>query len=234
MIRTRVTALLLLCAPACAPIVTHGPRVEPGFSVTSTVGVPHAFCDSACGLELAPQLGFGARWGRAADPGRAGYSITGTFSSSIISSEADLYVQAPERSDWAMGGGVLLSPNHVMPYVQAGLMDAGGAGFYTTQGFVVMAERPRQFGLIDEPSHLVRPRYWAPTLAYRMNTRRGAIHLYVSGALGWMDRVPQGGTTAGREPVRGLMAGISAEQPISFPLFMATPPPPPGPPPPEH
>jgi hypothetical protein len=109
---------------------------------------------------------------------------------------------------------VLLSPAHVMPYLQAGWVDEEGSGFYTTQGFAVLLPRPRHwnFDEIDEAS----PRYWAPTVAYRSAYSGGAIHFYLSGALGWMD-IDVGdpfdldANRSVRQPVRVLLAGITFE-----------------------
>jgi hypothetical protein len=223
---TRHLAVLFLLAPAaCAPIVTHGPRVEPGLHATGTFGVARSACDTACDIEVLPQIGIGARYGRAAEGGRVGYSIGGTIALRIESSDLDAYLQLPTAPNWAAGGGVLLSPMHLMPYVQAGAVDADGSGFYTTQGFTVMAPRPKDWWIEEEVD--VAPRYWAPTLAYRAAHRDGALHVYVSGMLGWMD-VPAGEGSR-REPVRVLMAGLSFERHIRRSV---TPIPPPQPPPP--
>ncbi|HEU0299213.1 MAG TPA: hypothetical protein VFR37_07155 [Longimicrobium sp.] len=218
----RPLAVLLLLAPAaCAPIVTHGPRVEPGLHFTGTLGVARNACDTACSLDILPQIGMGARYGRAADDGRPGYSVAGTLALGLVSSELDAYVQAPTSPSWAAGGGLLLSPAHVMPYLQAGRVEEDGSGLYTTQGFAVLASRERVFD-IDEDLE-VAPRYWAPTLAYRAAYRGGAIHVYLSGAVGWMDvRAVEGQSR--REPVRLLMAGLSFEQRIRGTLLPILPP----------
>lgn len=213
---TRLFIILMLLAPAaCAPIVAHGPRVEPGLRLAATAGVARNLCDTACALSWVPQLGLGARYGRPAAPGRVGFSVGGMLSAAITSSELDLYVQAPGSTAWAAGGGVLLSPSHLMPYLQAGRMDAGGSGFYTTQGFALMASRPRHWNL--EELEEVAPRYWAPTVAYRAAQGDGAIHFYLSGAFGWMHVTPVDPSDpdrdfpSTRQPVSVLMAGISFE-----------------------
>jgi hypothetical protein len=221
MIVRRFAALLLLCAPAaCAPIVTHGPRAERGLQLTATLGMPRELCDTSCLVELIPQLGFGARVGRPAEGGRMGYSIGGTFSASIFASEADLYLQAPTAPDWAAGGGVLLSPMHVMPYVQLGRMGADGSGWYTTQGFAILAER-NNFRWSGEGSDLVSPRYWAPTVAYRFAHRGGAVHLYVSGAFGSAN--PPSTSPIDDAPVRTVMAGVAVETYIRRPIMLGPP-----------
>lgn len=235
MIIRRTFVLLLLCAPvACAPIVTHGPRPERGLQVTATAGLPRNFCDSNCALDLIPQYGFGARYGRPAENGRPGYSVSGTFSIALVSTEADLYVQAPTAPEWAAGGGVLLSPVHVMPYVQFGRMHAKGSGFYTTQGFAWLAERSNGLWIDGETTAMVTPRYWSPTVAYRVPHRGGAFHLYVSGAFGRMDlehvgRPPGSPAPPRSAPVRAVMAGISVERNVRTPIMLGPPPPPRGP-----
>lgn len=214
-------ALVLLCAPAaCAPIVTHGPRVERGLQLTATAGLPQALCDTSCLADLIPQLGFGARVGRPAEGGRMGYSIGGTFSASLFASEADLYLQAPTAPEWAAGGGVLLSPMHVMPYVQLGRMGADGSGWYTTQGFAILAER-NNYRRSGESIGLMSPRYWAPMVAYRFAHRGGAVHLYVSGAFGSANPA---GTARFDEALRTVMAGIAVEKHIRRPILLGPPP----------
>lgn len=221
--RFRVPALVLLCVPAaCAPIVTHGPRPEPGVQVMATLGIPQELCDSGCEVELIPQLGFGVRSGRPAENGNFGYSVTGTFSASILATEADLYVQAPTAPEWAAGGGVLLSFAHVMPYVQLGRMRADGSGFYTTQGFALLTQRTN-FSFTGRDNFLITPRYWAPTVAYRFAHRDGAVHVYLSGAFGSAGAddggLPPEIPSRGSVPIRQVMAGVTVEH------FVRRPPP---------
>lgn len=209
--------LLLLCAPAaCAPIVTHGPQPERGWQAVATIGLPYPLCDIECEVNLMNQVGFGARYGRPAENGKVGYSLGGTLSLGMVSSELDLYVQAPTDPEWAVGGGLLLSPAHVMPYVQIGQMQASGSGFYTTHGFVWMPERTDATGMDYEPRAYVKPRYWTPTVAYRFARRRGAVHLYLSGAFGTMTLRDASGwdqrPVPGRASVNYVMGGISIER----------------------
>lgn len=215
----RISTLLLLFAPACAPIVTHGPRPEPGLQLTATGGIAYPLCDGACDVVLFNQIGVGARYGRPAEDGKVGYSVGGTLSLGVISSELDVYVQAPNTPEWDVGGGVLLSPGHVMPYVQLGQMRANGSGVYTTHGFVWMPERPDVIWMDAETSVYVTPRYLSSTVAYRFAGRRRAVHLYVSGALGTMGvrdaaRRPGEAPLPGSAPVRFIMGGITLEQGI--------------------
>lgn len=146
-------------------MVTHGPRVEPGFATTITLGGGYAPCDTlTCDLELLPQGAIGVRLGRAAGETRPGFSAGINLSASLLSSDLDVYVQAPAgatRLD--AGGGVLVSLAHTMPYVQVGRMREDGSGWYTTQGFVWMARRPSTYDLFnvsppDDPAGTGRPR----------------------------------------------------------------------------
>lgn len=204
-------------------MVTHGPAVLGGTHVVVTAGAGTAVCDSAaCDLDLLPQGAVGIHTGRAATGTRPGFQLGVNASVNLISSELDLYVQAPTgytRLD--AGAGVLLGGAHVMPYVQAGRMRArDGSGFYTTQGFVWMMRRPANYGLFagephDGPDELA-PRYWAPSIAYRTGGNHG-LHLYVSGAFGTANayEFPMDGGSGmvklDRQPVRTLMAGVVFE-----------------------
>lgn len=217
-------ALLVALGAACAPIVTHGPRVERGTRFTLTAGPSYSACDTlACDLELLPQAALGIRGGRPATEGRAGFSVGTNLSINLFSSDLDVYVQSPVGVvPVDAGGGVLLSPAHAMPYVQAGRMRENGSGWYTTQGFAWMTRRPTEYTLFpragaDPAPAEIRPRYWAPSLAYRGGGRR-ALHVYVGGAFGSGDVYdyvdsPQGSQLrkVGTQPVRVLMAGVSLE-----------------------
>lgn len=216
----RILALLLLCATvACAPIVTHGPRPEPGLQLIATGGLPYPLCDVECEILLVNQIGFGARYGRPAENGKPGYSVGGIASLGGISSEVDLYVHAPTTPEWDGGAGILLSPSYVMPYVQLGQMRANGSGLYTTHGFVWMAERSDAMWIDGEPRAEVTPRYLSSTVAYRVAHRYGAVHLYVSGSLGTMDVRdvswrPDDPPLPETAPVRFIMGGVTLEHRI--------------------
>jgi hypothetical protein len=211
--------LVLACTAACAPMVAHGPRVEPGVAVVVTAGGGLPACDSAvCHLDLIPQAALGLRGGRTATETRPGFSAGANLALNILSSELDLYAQAPTgftRLD--MGAGVLLGAAHTMPYVQLGRMLDDGSGFYTTQGFVWMMKRPASYRLFGEEGSAdeLRPRYWAPTVAYRTAGRRG-LHLYLSGAFGLADEysLADDGLAkerVGTQAVRVVMAGAVLE-----------------------
>jgi hypothetical protein len=215
--------LALACAAACAPVVTHGPAVLGGTHVVATAGAGVSPCDSmTCDLELIPQAALGIHTGRAATGTRPGFQAGVNAALNLMSSELDLYVQAPTSyTPFDVGTGVLLGGTHVMPYVQAGRMSASnGSGFYTTQGFVWMFRRPPDYGLFDaapddRPDEL-EPRYWAPSVAYRTGGNHG-LHVYVSGAFGTARAYVfpmDGGSEMVRlenQPVRTLMAGIVFE-----------------------
>jgi hypothetical protein len=227
----------------CAPIVTHGPRVEPGFTFYGTAGGGRQLCDRPeCDTELVPQQGAGVRYGHAASASVPGLSAGLTVSTGWESSEVDLYAQGPSGfTPFDAGAGVLLSPAHVMPYVQAGRMKPDGSGWYTTQGFAFMASRPASWSwsLDGGPSEeRVTPRYWAPTVAYRARGRYG-VHFYVSGAFGTADAKKYRGDEPGfrtvRQPVRSVMMGMVFDvQPASPPRpLLPSPRPVPAPPPAE-
>jgi hypothetical protein len=224
--------VLLACAAACAPIVTHGPRVQNGFSFHATAGGARHLCERpTCDTMLVPQQGAGVRYGEAATDSAMGTSVGLTVSTFIISSELDVYVQAPAsltRLD--AGAGVLLAGTHVMPYVQAGRMRPDGSGWYTTQGFAWLSRRATDWSWEGAGVEQVRPRYWAPTVAYRTRGRYG-VHFYATGAFGTATatkyRGEEPGTRTERQPVRAVMMGIVFDvQPVAPPRTL---PPAPGP-----
>lgn len=213
--RTLLTLVAAACTAACAPVVTHGPRVEQGFTFYGTAGGGRPLCDRpACDTHLTPQQGVGVRYGRAASASAPGWSAGLTVSTGGISSELDLYVQAPTSTSFDLGAGVLAAGSHGMPYVQAGRMKADGSGWYTTQGFAFLAPRPTQWSTsVNEGpgEERVTPRYWAPTVAYRARGRYG-VHFYVSGAFGTADAKKYRGEEPGfhtvRQPVRAVLTGV--------------------------
>ena len=128
--------LAAACATACAPFVTHSPRVVEGLTFYGTAGGGRTLCDRPnCDTTLTPQQGVGLRFGHAASASAPGLSagVTGSpgwvFSDLGLYPELDLYAQAPlGLTPFDAGTGVLLSPAHVMPYVQAGRMKPDGSG----------------------------------------------------------------------------------------------------------
>ncbi|HEU4885656.1 MAG TPA: hypothetical protein VFT45_25705 [Longimicrobium sp.] len=212
----RISAVLLVASvAACAPVVTHGPRVEAGTSLVATAGASYSTCDEeACDLALLPQASLGLRTGRPAGQAAPGLSAGGSLSLNLLSSDVDLYAQAPTGLTGALeaGGGVLLSLAHTMPYVQLGRTAADGSGWYTTQGFVWMSRRQADYtltgGLDEEEPDEMRPRYWAPSIAYRTRGASG-LQVYAAGAFGTADVYAfDDAQKVGRQPVRFLMAGV--------------------------
>ncbi|HEY0024190.1 MAG TPA: hypothetical protein VGB24_14840 [Longimicrobium sp.] len=204
------SALLLAAAAACAPIVTHGPRVEQGITGYATLGAGKALCSpETCETILIPQQGVGLRYGWVATDSTPGFSAGFTYSTPVVSSELDLYVQAPGSPlGLDAGAGVLAGGTHAMPYVQLGRMRPNGSGWYTTQGYAFLARRQIAIVLADNYEQ-VEPRYWAPTVAYRTGGPY-AVHLYATGAFGmaWKYDPNRPGVRTGRQPVRTVMTGV--------------------------
>jgi hypothetical protein len=231
--RTLLTLLAAACAAACAPVVTHGPRVVEGVTFYGTAGGARHLCTRPeCDTELAPQQGAGVRYGHAASGSAPGLSAGLTISTGWVSSELDLYVQAPAWLPGVdVGVGVLAAPAHQMPYVQAGHMNADGSGWYTTQGFAILGSRPARwsYSLDGGPGEeRVKPRYWAPTIAYRTRGRYG-VHFYATGAFGTADAKKYRGEEPGfhtvRQPVRSVMMGMIFDvQPAFRPRPLSPPP----------
>jgi len=126
---------------ACAPIVTHGPQVRPGGSGGISVSVgggptyengddpgPYPFG----GAVLHAAYGF-----RPASPREPALRV-GFQMPTYGWSAADVYVQAPRAwlgSSSAAGVGLLAEGSgRVMPYVQAGVANAAGAGVDVVAG----------------------------------------------------------------------------------------------------
>lgn len=204
------SVLLLASAFACAPIVTHGPRVEQGITGYATMGAGKSLCSpETCETILVPQQGVGLRYGWAATDSTPGFSAGFTYSTPIVSSELDLYVQAPGSPlGLDAGAGVLAAGTHAMPYLQLGRMRPNGSGWYTTQGYAFLARRQIAIVLADNYEQ-VEPRYWAPTIAYRTGGPYG-LHFYVTGAFGTAVKYhpDEPGVRTGRQPVRTVMTGV--------------------------
>ena len=172
-----LAAAALLGLVACAPVVTHGPRVAPGLSVGLTSGVaPATVCDSCAGMF--PAMGVVGRWGFIArDPGVPSVQVGVGLKLGDV--EGDVYVQAPSDGAAAYGAGVMATGYFVMPYVQWGLDRPDGTGFYTTQGFAVGTHS------IDGLEHdeLSRGRILPPPcpLGCRSRLLAGVVHHVVQG-----------------------------------------------------
>src|SRR5215213_2195006 len=138
--RTRFALAALPALFACAPAVTHGPRVEPGPSLMMTGGAPRPLCSNAtnCHAGATPTFGAGVRYGfvpeRAPTPPLMVGVTVPVFDPAAA--ELDGFVQAPSPGAWAWGGGALVSRRHLMPYLEAGRMPPGGGdGWYLSAGY---------------------------------------------------------------------------------------------------
>lgn len=223
----RFAAAALLALSACAPVVTHGPRVAPGLSAGLTSGVaPATVCDSCAGMFSPP--GAVARWGFVpSDPRRP--SVQVGLGLKFGDAEADVYVQAPSDGAAAYGAGVMATGYFVMPYVQWGLDRPDGTGFYTTQGFAVGTHSIDGLEHDELSRNRIFPRFWSPALAVRLGGRR-ALHLYVAGMVGSYSERTRDGVE--RHALRTLTAGATVEAVFGRPRIPVQPPMPPlGPPP---
>jgi hypothetical protein len=217
---------------ACAPAVTHGPRVEPGASLVMTGGVPRPLCSefTDCHGGVTPTFGAGVRYGYVPQnpegaPVMAGVTVP-VFD--VLAAELDGYVQAPSTGPWAWGGGALVSRRHLMPYLEAGRMPAGGGdGWYLSAGYAHLFRDPStELGSDPFDDEMVRPpRWFAPGAGARINFRGVRWTVFASGAFGsYVNRtftpefIPDGGlvtdTVDTRKNVRTLMVGIAWEVPF--------------------
>ena len=219
-LRTFLLTSLALCA-ACVPAVTHGPRVQAGFSggVTASLtggprypsgdGGPEPFLRGPVGVNA----GYGWRSDRGLWPAvRAGVHVPVPFAGAL---QPDLYLQLPSRLIGGLdaGGGVSWVAGEMgrisMPYAQLGHIGDDGTGWYTTQGFY------RNVRNVSQP---VRPVYrsdaWVPTIAYQWTTgRRTTSHLFLTGLFGrtlrrcdaYSNRICE------REPRTGAIVGLTVE-----------------------
>jgi len=221
---------LLLFLPAlfaCAPAVTHGPRVEPGLSITLTGGIPRTLCTTDCIAGVIPTMGAGARFGWVADaPGRASFQLGALVPLwDPVSLELDPFVQAPTRSAWAFGAGSLVSPRHLVPYVEVGKMPPGGEGWYLSLAHAWLFADPTELLGSDpdgsEGGMARPPRYWAPGAGVRLVSEEGSsVTFWANASFGsYVDREPtyftgdppQTVQTEVRKPVRVLTIGASAD-----------------------
>jgi hypothetical protein len=214
--RRTAPALISAAIAACAPVLAHGPRVEPGLFVGGTAGLLLTRDTALSPHVVTPQWVPYVRYGRAGKPGGVAGSLALAWGGSPESPvEADAYVQLPSGdSKWAYGAGVVASPALTMPYAQVGKSLSRGYEVYTTQAFVRRRDfNERQIVLIDAAPTEVRPRYWSPTLALRRRTGRWGGSLQVTGAFGRYDerqRDPGGppGETRTR-PLRAVTTSVT-------------------------
>lgn len=212
----RVLAGVLLALAGCAPVVTHGARVEPGLYVGATGGLLLTRDTARSPDAVTPQWVPFVRYGWAGKPGGVAGSIGLALGSAPESPvEADAYVQLPSgKPDWAYGGGVVASHALLMPYAQLGKSLSGGYEVYTTQAYVRRNDfNDRQVVLVESAPTVVRPRYWAPTLALRRRDGPLGVSLQVTGAFGrYEERVRDSENTPGRSrPLRAVTASVAAD-----------------------
>ena len=234
---TRFAFAALPALFACAPAVTHGPRVEPGPSLVMTGGVPRPLCEewSECHGGVTPTFGAGVRYGRVprdagAPAWMAGFTVP-VFDPVAV--ELDGFVQAPSPGTWVGGGGVLASVRHLMPYAQVGRMPAGGGdGWYLSAGYAHLFRDPTvDIGLDDDVGggEMARPpRYWSPGAGARVNLRGVRWTVFANGSFGsFMKRTlvfdgpaapelppPPPDTVDTRVNIRTLVLGITWEVPF--------------------
>jgi hypothetical protein len=215
-----VLAVGLLTA-ACSPVVTHGPRVDPGVRVTGTLGTIRPLCDSGCADEVLPAWSVGARYGfPSSDPSRpaaqVGISVPAFDPGSP---EADLYVQGPGRTGpTAYGIGVLSSPRHLMPYAQIGHMPARGMGWYVTPAYT-WSFTDEDLNVLDgdngSSDYIRRPHYFSPAVALHLPGENASIDIYLAGAFGELVRRRMDYDSTGsfvrpeRQRIRTLMLGAT-------------------------
>jgi len=229
--RTRVALAALAALFACAPAVTHGPRVEPGMALMMTGGMPRPLCAefTDCHAGATPTFGAGVRYGfmpRSAEGAPVLVGVTVPVFD-IVAAELDAYVQAPSTGAWAWGGGALVSARHLMPYAEVGRMPAGGGdGWYLSAGYAHLFQDPST-ELIDEPfgeSMARPPRWFAPGAGARVNFRGVRWTVFANGAFGsYVERtvtqeyIPDGiaiDTVDVRRRISTLMLGLTWEVPF--------------------
>jgi len=208
-------ALLVLALAGCAPVVTHGARVEPGLYVGATAGLLVTQDTARAPDVLAPQWVPFARYGLAGKPGGVAGSLGVALGSSPESPvEADAYLQLPTPApEWAYGAGVVASRALAMPYVQVGKSFGRGYEAYATQAFVRRDDfNDRQIVLSEFTPTEVRPRYWASTVALRRRDGPVGLSLQVTGAFGrYEERVRDSGSGTRSRPLRAVTASLAAD-----------------------
>ena len=210
--RPGAAALLLLLAPACAPVLTHGPRVEPGLYAGSTGGFLIAQEAGDTPDVVTPGWTPYVRYGFTGKPGEVAGSLALALGNRI---EGDAYLQLPARAEWVYGAGLMASPGYVMPYVQLGQSLGRGYEVYTTQAYVRRGDfNEKNVYLLDIAPTEVRPRYWASTVAIRRREGFFGASLQLTGAFGRYDERPTGsadGTPTTSHELRGVSASLTAD-----------------------
>ena len=198
-----LAALACALSPACVPVVTHSPWVEPGGSVGTVAALstqPTLVREVTTGqgsvTEVLAPFGVFARYGWTPERGGTPLPVSAAvfvpiaLPFSIAHPEADLYAQlTPAGQSTGAGAGVLVSTTYTTPYLQAGRRFSRRASVYTTQAVALFRGGERA------PDATV----WTPSLVLEA----AAFHLFVQPGLG-RERLDEGAT----RPVRFLMAGL--------------------------
>jgi hypothetical protein len=215
-----VALFALTLLGGCMPLVTHGPRVEPGLWTGSTGGfrlgsMLEGEVEALGGsYAVRPPNGFFARYGMEGGDGApgmlVGVHLPFLIPLSVVHPELDAYVQLTptEERGYAGGAGMLVSPSHLMPYVQAGTSFSERTSWYTTHGVAVHGWAG------NGPRALL----WTPALTWRkarlvqsaLERRRSATHYYVQAVVG-REWVEEPGAPTEVRRIRFLLLGISTE-----------------------
>jgi hypothetical protein len=213
--RSTAAGLAAAVLAACAPVLTHGPRVEPGLFVGGTGGLLLTRDTALAPDVVAPQWVPFARYGLAGKPGGIAGSIAVALGSAPESPvEADAYVQLPSAApEWAYGTGVVASSALLMPYAQIGKSFPRGYEVYATQAFVRRYDfNDRQVYLLETAPTVVRPRYWATTLALHRRDGPQGLSLQVTGAFGRYDeKVRDSGPGTRSRPLRAVTTSLAVD-----------------------
>lgn len=186
----RALAGLLLALAGCAPVVTHGARVEPGLYLGYTAGLT-AMGDSLDAPDVVtPEWVPYARYGFVGRPGAVAGSLALSLAPDVVTGvQGDGYLQLPSPDPrWAYGAGIMGSRKFVMPYAQLGRSVGEGYEVYTTQAYVRRSDFTDIDVFTERGAGEARPRYWAPTLAVRRRDGAVGLALQVTGAFGRYDR----------------------------------------------
>jgi hypothetical protein len=139
---------LLITALGCAPVVSHGPAVRPGFSGGVSAALGHGPTYEN-GDDPGPfylgSLSASAAYGWRLPSGQVPPVRIGIAAPTAGGAAADLYVQVPPT--WlgagAAGVGVLtgISDRRRMPYVQLGVQNDRGVGIHLVNGWYATGQQ---------------------------------------------------------------------------------------------
>ena len=178
----RLLLATLAATAGCFPAITHGPRVEPGFTagVTGayTTGDTHVEGDEG-GIHLrqgvvGPYAGYG--WSSAS--ARSPRLYLGVAVPVLLTfAQVDAFVQAPPAwtGGLSAGAGVVASAVGVHAYGQAGRVSDRGVGWYLTGGY----GRRDSWSTAQSSSPA-----WFGGAAVQLATGHVRTHLFVQGAQG--------------------------------------------------